>query len=357
MTFTVLLTSASGPLVPQAIRYLKESERHQISVVATDMAPSGAAGHFADAFLKVPAGDAPEYVAAIVDITRTHKVDLVLPWSDEEALALSEAKDRVEAEGAVLACAPAEMLRIMSDKAKSYALLSELGLPVARWAMATSGPEIEAAVRKIVSETGEAAVKPANSRGGRDIFVIRTDVRGAMPVNHGRELHLDLETFMDAHLARAAELAPVIVMERLLTPAYDIDVLASAGTALRIVPRRRHNPGGVPFEGNDIVMDSRLIELGRRTAEAVGLTWLYDFDVMTDRHGEPAIIELNPRPSGSMPSAIAAGVPILDDLVSLAKGEPLPDLPPIPPRSVVPYKALSVGDPVPDPSRTGAGPA
>ena len=62
---------------------------------------------------------------------------------------------------------------------------------------------------------------------------------------------------------------------------------------------------------------------------------------MTDANGQPSLIELNPRPSGSMPVSIIAGVPLLDDLISLAKGEELPDVPMPKPQSVIPYVALS----------------
>ena len=130
-------------------------------------------------------------------------------------------------------------------------------------------------------------------------------------------------------------------MERLFEPIFDIDVLAWKGEAERVVPRRRHNPGGVPFEGNDVLPDAKLIELGRKTAAAIGLNWLYDFDVMTDANGNPALIELNPRPTAACRCRSLAGVPLLDDLVSLAKGEPLPDIAMPAPQSVVPYAALS----------------
>ena len=339
--FTVLVTAAGGPNVPQAIRLMKASKRHAIRVVAVDMGTGGAAAHFADVFCRVPAGGSPDYVDAIHAIAEQHKVDLILPWSDEEALALAGAREAVESGGATLACAPLDLLRDMSDKDKVYRRLSAKGLPVARWVRAEGRDAIAEAVRAIAGANGEAAVKPATSRGGRDIFVVRNDVKGAIFVNHGRETHLDLPTFLDGYLDAAAALAPVVVMERLFEPIFDIDVLAWRGKAMRVVPRRRHNPGGVPFTGNDVLPEPRLIELGRRTAEAIGLNWLYDFDVMTDARGNPSLIELNPRPSGSMPVSIVAGVPLLDDLVSLAKGEPLPEIAMPAPQSVVPYMALS----------------
>ena len=266
--FTIMVTAASGPNVPQAIRLLKASKRHELRVIAVDMSGKGAAGHFADAFLQVPPGTDPAYVDAIRDIAKRQGVDLILPWSDEEAVALANARQSIEQTGTILACAPTELLRDMADKGKAYARLSSLGLPVARWIRAASRDAIAEAVRSTAAATGEAAIKPANSRGGRDIFVIRKDVKGAQAVNYGRETHLDLATFMEKYLDAAAVLAPVVVMERLFEPIYDIDVLAWRGEAKRVVPRRRHNPGGVPFEGNDVLPDreadrSRQADRGR----------------------------------------------------------------------------------------------
>lgn len=340
-SLTLMITAASGPLVPQAIRLLKESRRHKVRVVAVDIRPSGAALHYADAFLPVPSGNASDYIDSVRTIAADEDVQLILPWSDEEALALAAARNSLEEVGIVVACAPLQLLQDMSDKAKAYARLSSLGLPVARWSEARDRAGIEAALNAIVGATGEAVIKPANSRGGRDIYVIRRDLSGAHPVNYGRETHLDMQTFMDSHLDDASKLAPVIVMERLFEPVFDIDVLAWRGEAKRVVPRRRHNPGGMPFEGNDVLADPKLIELGRHTAEAIGLEWLYDFDVMSDANGNPSLIELNPRPSGSMPVSMIAGVPLLDDLISLAMGEPLPEIALPVVQTVVPYVALS----------------
>ena len=341
--FTILVTAAAGPLVPQAVRLMKASLRHDLRVVAVDIAVRGATRNFADAFLAVPPGNAPGYVDAVRAIVRQHGVDLVLPWSDEEALALSEARDVVEAAGATVACGRIALLRELADKAAAYAKLDSSGVRVAPWRVAGDRDSIAEAVRATLAASGSAVVKPARSRGGRNIFVIRSDMTGERLANYGREIHLDPASFLDRHLDTATVLAPVVVMERLFEPVYDVDVLAWQGTAHRVVARRRHNPGGVPFEGNDVAADERLVVLGRRTAAATGLDWLYDVDIMTDANGNPTLLEVNIRPSGSMPVSLVAGVPLIDDLVSLAKGEALPDMSPPAAQTVVPYVALSTG--------------
>jgi hypothetical protein len=136
-----------------------------------------------------------------------------------------------------------------------------------------------------------------------------------------RELHMDLDTFRRDHLAAMA--VPAIVMERLLPPAYDIDVLAQNGSMLRAMPRRRLNPAGVPYTGSVLTPSAPLLELAGRITQALELSWLYDFDLMTNAGGDAIAIEVNPRPSGSIAAAILAGVPFYDDLIALANGLPL----------------------------------
>lgn len=342
MTFTLLLTSAGGGLSPQVIRYLRESRRHHVRVVAVDARADASGRYFADAYATVPPGGHPDYVPTIVSIADRQDVDLILPCSDEEALALAAKRNAVETGGRQLACAPFKMLQRMSDKNQAFAFLREAGLPTPDWRCAGTTADLDDAIDDFAAR-GEFALKPARSRGNRGIYVIRQDLRGVHPTPSGRELHMDLATFRAEYLDRARVALPSIVAERLLPPAYDVDVLSWQGEALRIVPRRRFNAEGVPFFGNEIVDSEAIRMLGRQIAGAARLSWLYDFDLMTHPQGHPVVLELNPRPSGSFAASVAAGVPLLDDLISLAKREPLPQLAPMKGRvEIVPFTALAV---------------
>ena len=64
-----------------------------------------------------------------------------------------------------------------------------------------------------------------------------------------------------------------------------------------------------------------IISLSTKICSAFNLNWLLDIDLMTDKYGNLQLTEINPRPSGGVVSSVVAGVPLLDDLISLAKGE------------------------------------
>lgn len=340
--FRMLVTAAGGALSPLNIQLMKAGKRHDIWVAAVDANVNASGRYFADYFETVPNGEHPHYVDAIVDLVKRQKIDLVLPWSDEEALGLSENRERISAEGAILACTSTPMLNIMNDKAATFRKLEDSGLRVPAWTLVENKGGLWDAVVEFYAKYGEYVVKPVVARGNRGTFVIRGDGGEAEHFLGSREIHLSQNEFLAQFFDDAASTLPAMVMERLFPPAYDIDVLAKGGRLLRAMPRERLNPAGVPFTGGILRPCPKLMALAERVTEIFKLDWLYDYDLMTNRDGHPIVIEVNPRPSGSIAAAILAGVPFYDDVVSLAKNEPLPEIEMPAETAVIPYSDCKV---------------
>lgn len=320
MTFRLILTSVGGAMSPYTIQRFQDSKRHQIEVVGVDQDPNALGRHFASEFYTVPNGEAPDYVDRIVEIVRKRQIDLILPCSDEEALALSAMTDHINATGAQLALPPPAATAIMSNKLETLRFLESTGIPCPEWRMANSAPELRDAIGDLRSRHANVAVKPIQSRGSRDVYVIeRYRTAFNQPIGH-RECYLSIDAFNELHLVPSVE-APLLVMEGLMAPSHDTDVLCMNGTVHNIIPRERVNPAGVPFCGGIIRDDPRLISYAHSIASGLNASWLFDIDTMSDANGEQKVIEINCRPSGSLAAATAAGIPVLDDIVSLAKGD------------------------------------
>ncbi len=328
-------------MAPQMIQGLKESQRHDIKVVGVDAQESAIGRHFCDHFALTPMGAEPGYVDAIIEIAERFQVDLILPTSDEEALALAEARQRVESGERILACAPTEVVQTVSSKVETYRRLELLGVKMPAWKETTSITSLEAVIADFAKELPEFVIKPSSERGGRGVCVIRSDIEGEQRFDDRREIHMDLEHFKNRYLQGFSESFPVLVMERLEEPVHDLDMLAWKGEPMRVVARRRID-SAVPNEGHTLVDAPELQQLGEQLIKGFNLSWLYDCDVMYDRQGNPCVLEINPRQSGSVVVSIAAGVPLLEDVVSLAKGEPLPEVDVPLGSRVVPYKSLRV---------------
>ena len=63
-----------------------------------------------------------------------------------------------------------------------------------------------------------------------------------------------------------------------------------------------------------------LIDYCRSVAQALELEALHDIDLMEGPDGRPVVLEVNPRPSGSLAASMAAGFPVLDWAVDRALG-------------------------------------
>lgn len=315
----IMITAAGGSLAPLNIRFLKESKRYSNWVLAVDQRPSAIGRHFADAFAVVPGGKRDDYVNKILTLVKIHDIELILPCSDEEALTLAEARSEVERNGCILACADAKKLKIMTNKVDTYKLLSEKGISVPKFSLSNSYVDLFDMTNHYREKREGFAIKPPVSRGNRGVVVVHPHAPSESAI--GREFHTSIDRFFTEVLKNIEIDFPVMVMELLKAPAYDIDIIARRGRAVNAVVRERINPAGVPFEGSIIRANPNLIDIASRITDAFDLEWLYDYDLMTDLHGQPVVLEVNPRPSGSIAASIAAGIPLYDYLVGLARGD------------------------------------
>ena len=167
-------------------------------------------------------------------------------------------------------------------------------------------------------------IKPIDGRGGRGLFVFcGHDSPPDWMGGGARETRLENANLDDAMLFSRVGDGPRMVMPCLSTPAYDVDVLAHAGAVKGIVVRRRTNPTGIPFIGNTIIADSGLSSYCAKIAEVLELDALHDMDMMSDAEG-PVLLEVNPRPSGSVLASHIAGFPLIDAAVGAKIGIEVP---------------------------------
>jgi carbamoyl-phosphate synthase large subunit len=336
-----LLTCVGGELLPNLILDLKRHSRHDLRIIGTDVNSEAVGRMFCDEFSVVPYGSATEYIPAIIELIEKYNVDLIIPTSDEEAVAMASNIKNMEKLDCKIACVEEAKIRVMTDKIETYHYLEKHGLNVPFWKKVNNFNEMKETVGAMYEEHGAIVVKPAQSRGGRGVHVISTNFEGVKRYEDRREVHSDLPSFFNKLMYTLTDDFPVIVMERLVEPVIDLDLLCWKGKPLRIVARKRVN-SAVPNEGHIIIEDNKLIKLGEQLINIFELSWLYDCDVMYNNNGEPCVLEINPRQSGSIAISVAAGFPMIDDVISLAKGESVSDVKIPYGIKVVPYKSLAV---------------
>lgn len=307
------ISSVGGALVPSALTMLRQSIRFDYRLIGTNSGPAPLAESLLDALYAVPRGDHPAYPEALMEVVRKERPDVLLPWSDEEAEAISKLKDELEILGCRAMVSSPECLARISNKRVTYDHLRAAGLPVPDYTSVYDVAGLREAISAYLYPSKTVVVKPSRGRGGRGLKILLGEDAPPGWLGSGkRELRIDRKHFEEFPLTTLFECDPeVLVMPCLEEPAFDVDVI-TFGRDPAVILRRRHNPTGIPFAGNTLISNKGLHDYCHAVAKCLGLEAIHDIDMMTGMDGYPLVLEVNPRPSGSIPAAMAAGFPVLD---------------------------------------------
>lgn len=309
--FNILITCVGGELIPQSINFLKKSKKFNVKIIGVDLNLDPIGKNFCDYFYQVCKPlESKKYINQIIKISNKHKVNLIIPTSDEESLCLAQKKHLIERKNLKVSCANFSALKIFSSKILTYKKLNELGVSTPDYIEINSFKDLKKKIKKIK----EFVIKPAVSRGGRDVYVVSNKIKGYRSLNNEREMHCNIKVF-NSKFSKKLKNYPLILMEKLVPPTYDLDILASDDKLKKLVLRKRIVPeepnSGHIFEK----LPKNILNDFKNIVKNLKLNWLYDCDLMRDKKGNYKILEINPRPSGSVAVSCAAGVNLLEDLL------------------------------------------
>jgi carbamoyl-phosphate synthase large subunit len=263
--------------------------------VAADPSPLAPARYAAHVRCPVPLIDDPRYVTALRELCELHEVGAVLPLTDLDIEVLAVAR----AEGHLPALVPSpEVARATYDKYETHLLLQRLGLP----SPPTVLPDAD-----LDSLDYPVMIKPRRGSGARSIHLARDGAQARFFVDYVEE--------------------PVMVQRAMGGPELSIDCLGDLqGRCLNAIPRTMlESRGGESIKGT-VVRDDELIELGRRTMEALVVTGPATIQVFRDPHVGLGITDVNTRFGGAFPAPASAALPgrsYPELIVAMAAGEPV----------------------------------
>jgi carbamoyl-phosphate synthase large subunit len=319
-TVRLLITCVGGATMTSLIRCLRGSDNFNYILIGVDSISAGNANGLLDSYYKVPRGNHSEYVEKLLEIALKEKVEFILPGSDEEAISISRKIGMFNNVGIEAIVSSIDVLELISNKMETYKLLSNHDIKTPEYEVINSVEELKLALNKYRYPKNTVISKPSNGRGGRGLYVFEgMDTPPSWLGSGKREVRVGKDHITDDLLKEIAQ-GECLVMPMLTTPAYDVDVMAIKGDVEAIVVRKRINPSGIPFQGNIILCNKAIEKYCIGIAKILNLDGLHDIDLMTDDEGNACIIEVNPRPSGSLAATLIAGVPMIDiAILSLLK--------------------------------------
>ena len=340
LSLNLLITCVGGDYGPEIIlRFKKNKITKKIKIFGTDINRGDdlVARKFLDKFYQVPRGYKSAYLKKIDQIVKKNKINLILVTSDEESLALSK---KYQFSDTKIACSKYENLVKISNKIETYKLLEQNKIELPYWLEIKNEKEVMRAIKNFEKKRLEFCIKPAISRGGRDVYVINNKLKKIMSFQNSREKHLNLKDFKKNYKNLLKKKYPLLMMEKLKTPVYDLDILSKNGLLINSVCRRRIH-SALPNSGHIIVNNKKLHLLGKKLSKIFNLNFLHDCDLMIDNNNKFKILEINPRPSGSFVVAEAAGFPLIDNIIKIYFNDKKFLKPSKVYKKIVPYKSLS----------------
>tara|TARA_B100001248_G_scaffold262436_1_gene258428 strand:+ start:409 stop:1422 length:1014 start_codon:yes stop_codon:yes gene_type:complete len=332
-----MLTCVGGELMPYTIKYLKNLKSLKIKIIGTDNDTNAVGKHFCDKFYNLPKGNNKSYIAKCTEIILKENISLVIPTSDEEALALSKKKSFFRDRNITIACVNYETLRVLNNKSKTYDALSKFGINTAEWDLIESRKLLIEKLNYYYEKHGGAVIKPILDRGARNIFIISKN-RNNYIDNQNITNFDKVKDFLPI-LKKNNFIGNFLIMQELYYPVVDIDLFAWEGKPISIIPRKRNHPL-LPNRGHKILNDKTLIKLGKKIVKEFNLSWLYDCDVMFDSNKRPVVIEINPRQSGSVAVSLAAGHKIYENLIKIFLRKKIQKEAKLREKLIIPYKFL-----------------
>jgi ATP-grasp in the biosynthetic pathway with Ter operon/PylC-like, N-terminal domain len=284
---TVVVTASGAPGTAALLRALRENGEREVRLVGTDMSERSVGRHLCDAFHLVPPGGDLGFPDAIREIVEREHADAVLPQSSFDLPRLAEARDTFPVP--VLVSSP-ETVRRSNDKAESYALMQEAGVPAPEWRRAVGGEAVERAAGELGYPERDVAVKPVFSSGSRGFRILSSgaDRREQLLTNRpGVAEALRLEELVELLGDDPTEL---LVMELATGGERTIDGIADGRRIVLGHPKTREGMRAGLAMYFVALDDPALMELANRIVDAFSIEHFFNIQLVGEH-----VIEINPR--------------------------------------------------------------
>jgi biotin carboxylase len=286
-----------------ALRLIREADTEgRFTLIHSNANRHTPAARIAHEFHGEPTGLEPEaYVDWCLEFCRRHRIDIFVPGREATTLAAEHA--RFEAIGTrVLSAASQAQLQLIHDKAAFYAGTRLEQAPVAEFRRFENLAQFDAAWDELRPRHAKLCIKPSKGIYGIGFAIVDEERSSAALLLAGVEYHIGYQDLRRG-LAELGEFRTMLLMEFLDGHEYSVDCVGDQGRLVAAVARRK-----LPGAGSGQLIDMRpeIIAATSQLAREHGLNGIFNVQ-FREAAGKPRLLEINPRMSGGIGMACAAG--------------------------------------------------
>jgi carbamoyl-phosphate synthase large subunit len=283
---TVMVTASGAPGTAALLNALRNNGERELRLVGTDMSERSVGRHLCDTFHLVPAGSDPSFPDAVLEIAQREGVDAILPQSSFDLEGLAGHVERFPMPVLVSSLDASER---SNDKAQTYELMHELGIPAPAFRRVSGAAEVEAAARELGYPERPVCFKPVFSSGSRGFRILDPTV------DRAHQLLYERPGAVAMRLEEAVELLPesgvdLLVMELATGGERTIDGIANGREIVLGHPKTREAMRAGLAMYFVTLDDPELMRISNLIVEALGIEHFFNIQLVGDY-----VIEINPR--------------------------------------------------------------
>ena len=318
----ILLTSAGGEMISSLAKYIKQDKYLcKPLLFGIDKKRIIKPKNFEKLFTISPKNKI-EYYKKILKICLNYKIDLIIPFSDEEAEIFSIYKKFFLKKKIKIMVNNDKCVKLISNKFLTYEKLKKNNIRVPIYYLSKNIKSLKKNIKFFTDKNIDFVIKPIKSRGGRGIIICTNSDQTKSNKKAKRIMFTSFKTLkINDSIFKFGE---VMVMEKLNPPGFDIDCFVKNKT-FTAVYRKRINPFGIPYKGNIFIKPDKNFYV-KKIIKVLKLKYLFDLDFFTDKKGNPILLEANPRPSGSIALCNKVDIPLFSYAISKLMGKNYPKI-------------------------------
>jgi carbamoyl-phosphate synthase large subunit len=279
----ILLTSVGCMGYVGLIKAFQE-EGHK--VFGVDCSSEAVGFKFCDGFSLVPHGDDADYIEYVLRACNYHKIDIVIPSSDNEILNIGENRDILESLGCKILLPSNETLNICNNKRIFYERLADWGI---------THPKMY----NILDVEFPAIVKPEVGKGS-------TGVRKVFNLT-------DTSYLLDDY----------VIQDFIAGDEYTVDILADKTSGIVAMVKRKRNAieSGLSVQAEVEEMSEEEQLVCSRLNTRLDMVGMYCVQYIKNNTGI-YVLEINPRFGGGSVLSLKADPSIIDKYINIVLDKP-----------------------------------
>lgn len=307
---SVLITSSGGFGVPSYIDCLKNNyENRKIRIVCSDIKDVPLMQYKSDSFNLLPRGNSKSYIKKLIALCKKEKIDVVIPCSDPEVIAISKNLSTLEKFGINCPVEKFSTIKDLLSKTQVYKKLSNHSISVPKYFEVTNSNEFKKALKNLGYPKKPICFKPSKliSSGGTKGFRIlrkNNSLKKVILDKKPGSLDIDLSSSLRFFHQNRTKF---LVMEYLSGVEYSVYILAEKGKMLGCVSiLKTRIEQGFAFEA-EVEKNKQIENLCKKLVKLFDFHYLLNVQIKLSNK-TPKIIEINPRIAGAVSLPVAAGI-------------------------------------------------